>query len=116
MAAVQPPSRSREQPQEPKLALFPPVILPWHYEMQFWTSPLFLSAANDIDTVNLFARICENCLFMFRSLRDVPDIAISLIRQQFQRMFTFAALHVVLKVVSPEMYAWCRLPLVAHLR
>jgi hypothetical protein len=109
-------SEVEEQPPEPKLGFLLPVIRPWDYERQFWSSPVFLDASRETDTLNLFTRVCENCLFLFRSLQDIPDSSVRFIRRQCERNFTFAVLHVALKVLSPGMYAYFRWIWVSHFR
>ena len=117
MAAVRPgPRAAEEQPPELKLGVILPIIHPWNYEKQFWMSPLFLDGTRDMDAFNLFTRICENWLFLFRSLSGIPDATVLFMRRQCQRNVTFAALHVALKMVSPELYEYCRWALVTHLR
>jgi hypothetical protein len=101
---------------EPTLGRFFPIILPWDYELQFWNSPVFVSTTRDIDAFNLFTRVCENWLILFRCLSRVPLHISRLVLQQYQRTFAFAVLHVAFKVLSPQLYAQIRLVVVGHFR
>jgi hypothetical protein len=103
-------------PPEPKLGLLAPVIHPCHYERQFWRSPVFLDATREIDNLNLFTRICENILFLFRSLADIPAPAILLVGDQCRRNLAIAVLHVALKVLCADVYEQGRWALVSHFR
>jgi hypothetical protein len=111
-----PPASYDLAPQEPTLGLFLPIIIPWDVERKFWESPVFLSAARDIDALNLSMRTCENVLFLFRSLADIPENITFHIREQCKRNFTFAALHVALKLLFPATYAEWRWGLLSHQR
>jgi hypothetical protein len=116
-AAVRPDSRvAVDQPPVPTLGLLLPVISPWDYELQFWDSPVFLRATKDTDALNLFTRVCENWLFLYRSLADIPVRAIAMMRRQGQKTFALAWLHVAAKLLAPRIYAHCRIYVVGHLR
>jgi hypothetical protein len=77
---------------------------------------VFLDATREIDNLNLFTRICENILFLFRSLADIPAPAILLVGEQCRRNLAIAVLHVALKVLCTAVYADCRRVLISHLR
>jgi hypothetical protein len=116
MAAVRPASPATGDQRPRKLGLILPVILSWDLERQFWKSPVFLSAARDIDACYLFTRICDNLLFLYRNFADVPDVVSAQLRRQYQKSLTFAVLHVAAKVLAPGMYAHGRWVALSHLR
>jgi hypothetical protein len=105
-----------QQAPRPWLGRVLPIIRPWVYERQFWSSPVFVSATRDTDVYNLFGtRLCENLCYLYR-LADIPSPTASLMRPTGQRTFTLALLHVALKVLAPQTYAENRWALVGHFR
>jgi hypothetical protein len=109
-------ARVMEEPApKPRLGRFLPIIRPWGFERQFWSSPVFVAAATEIDVFNLFTRLCDTIFYMYR-LSDISPTTASMMRPPGHRTFTLALLHVALTVLAPETYAECRDVLVGHFR